>query len=47
MHCFCKIVPVALQEIQRRKTFEAVSMPEVCEEQGQDFPDTVHSELKE
>ncbi|KTG34126.1 hypothetical protein cypCar_00002961 [Cyprinus carpio] len=43
-----------LQEIQRRKTYEAVSMTETSEEQCysqenscKDFQDTVHSELKE
>lgn len=43
-----------LQEIQRRKTFEAVSMTEISGEQCysqenscKDFPETVHSELKE
>lgn len=43
-----------LQEIQRRNTFEAVCMTEVCEEPCyshanacKDFPDTVHRELKE
>ncbi len=52
IHCFSKIVSDALQEIQRRNTFEAVT--EVCEEPCyshanacKDFPDTVHRELKE
>ncbi|RXN14268.1 phosphatidylinositol 3-kinase regulatory subunit gamma-like protein [Labeo rohita] len=38
-----------LQEIQRRKTLEAVSMTEISKEQNscKDFQDTVHSELKE